>query len=62
MILEFNPLKDLPKEVQEKVLNKFISLTKKEKLNVDKIRLENFRCTCDVITHDNKQQEMFNED
>jgi hypothetical protein len=62
MILEFNPLKDLPKEVQEKVLDKFISLTKKEKLNVGKIQLENFRCTCDVITNDNKQQEMFNED
>ena len=62
MMLEFNPLKDLPKEIQEQVLDKFIELAMKEKLNVGKINLENFRCTCDVITHDNKQQEMFNED
>jgi hypothetical protein len=62
MILEFNPLKDLPKEVHKQVLNKFISLAKKEKLNIGKIQLENFRCTCNVITNDDKQQEMFNED
>ena len=62
MILEFNPLKDLPKEIQEQVLDKFIELAMKEKLNVGKINLKNFRCTCDVIKHDNKQQELFNED
>jgi len=61
MILEFNPLKDLPKEAQEKVLDKFIELTKKEKLNMKKISLQNFKCRCDVVIHDDKQQEMFNE-
>jgi len=61
MILEFNPLKDLPKEVQEKILDKFIELIKKEKINIKKISLQNFKCRCDVVIHDDKQQEMFNE-
>jgi|TARA_R100000742_G_C4188678_1_gene21458 hypothetical protein len=62
MILEFNPLKDLPKKTQEQVLDKFIELIKKEKLNMKKIALQNFKCRCEVVTHDDKQQEMFNED
>ena len=61
MTLEFNPLKDLPKEIQEKVLDKFIELAIKEKLNVGKITLEKFRCSCEVVPHDDKQQELFKE-
>ena len=61
MILEFNPLKDLPKEIQQQVLDKFIKLLKKEKINIKKISLQNFKSRCDVVIHDDKQQELFNE-